>query len=67
MPETVTLQQNNLLAHIDCPVTVLCLNTGDTLCIACYFFLYYFLLVPEVIDVTPFIYLSGSCTNILLK
>lgn len=37
MPETVTLQQNNLLAQIDCPVTALCLNTGDTLCIACYF------------------------------
>lgn len=33
MPETVSVQQNDLVARIDCPVTTSRLNTGDTTCL----------------------------------
>ncbi|KAK9964066.1 hypothetical protein ABG768_005270 [Culter alburnus] len=35
MPETVSVQQNDLVARIDCPVTTSRLNTGGTVHFPC--------------------------------
>lgn len=73
MPETVSVQQNDLVARIDCPVTTSRLNTGDTTCLKSHHWLcicrpiIFSLLLSEVMDMTPFIYHSGNCTDTLQK